>query len=189
MAPPDHQIDELFALFATYGDARYDEAVSLTDHCLQTAQHGIDAGAADEVVAAALLHDVGHFVLAERRGTENYLADDWDHDAVGERYVTELFGPSVGRIVGMHVEAKRYLCAVDTRYLAGLSPASTASLQVQGGPMTAAEVRDFEESEGWEDAVMVRRWDDLGKTSHAITGELISYRSLLKTLLPFDDRN
>lgn len=185
MVTAEERIDELFALFAAYGDAQYDEAVSLTDHCLQTAEHAVTDGVEDHVIAAALLHDVGHLLLAKHRGTEDYLADDWDHDAVGERWVTEVFGSRIGRTVGLHVEAKRYLCAVDPAYRAELSPASTASLQVQGGPMTTSEVGKFQETDGWEDAVMVRRWDDLGKNSQVKTPPLISYRELLNRVTLF----
>jgi len=68
------------------------------------------------------------------RGTENYLSGDWDHDVVGERVVTEMFGQRVGRTVGLDVAVKRYLCATDRGYLANLSAASAARLLVQGGP-------------------------------------------------------
>jgi len=189
MGSRDQRIVEIFGLFEAHGSDHYDEAVTLTEHCLQTAEHAKRANACDHVVAAALLHDVGHFLLAARTGSQDYLADDWHHDVVGAQYVTRLFGSRVGQIVGLHVAAKRYLCAIDPHYLANLSAASVASLRVQGGPMTAPEVTDFEESEGWKDAVMVRQWDDLGKTSHAITAPLISYESLLNTFLPFESLN
>lgn len=186
MSSADDRIDELFTLFATYGTARYDESVSLTDHCLQTAEHAIASEADDHLVAAALLHDVGHFLLAAHRGTENYLAVDWDHDAIGERWVTEVFGPKIGRIVGLHVDAKRYLCATHRDYFVKLSTASIASLEVQGGPMNRQEIGEFEAVDGWQDAILVRQWDDRGKSSHVITAQLISYGELLKPLVHFN---
>jgi len=186
MGSSDQRIVDLFGLFEAHGSGHYDEVVTLTEHCLQTAQHAKQDDAADHLVAAALLHDVGHFLLAARRGSEDYLADDWDHEVVGEEYVTELFGPRIGRTVGLHVAAKRYLCATDDNYVANLSAASTASLEVQGGAMGASEISEFEDSECWKDAIMVRRWDDLGKTSHAITDQLVSYGPLLNALLCFD---
>jgi predicted HD phosphohydrolase len=63
----------------------------------------------------------------------------------------------------MHVEAKRYLAANEAGYLDRLSRGSQRSLNVQGGPFTAAESARFLGLKGSADAVKLRRWDDFGK--------------------------
>ena len=55
-------------------------------------------------------------------------------------------GPTSLSPVRMHVDAKRYLCAVEPAYQQQLSPPSLVSLALQGGPMTSDEVEAFRES-------------------------------------------
>ena len=81
----------------------------------------------------------------------------------GSAWLAGLFPPAVTAPIALHVRAKRYLCAVDPSYLAVLSPGSVASLERQGGPLSADEVAAFEANPGWEDAVALRRWDDQAK--------------------------
>ena len=57
------QVDDLIALYRTYGARQYGrEAVSQLEHALQCAHLAEAAGAAPALVAASLLHDVGHMV-------------------------------------------------------------------------------------------------------------------------------
>ena len=59
----DDPIDVLATLFAEEGSRDYfGEPVSQAVHMLQTAAHARRAGASPALVAAALLHDVGHFL-------------------------------------------------------------------------------------------------------------------------------
>jgi len=83
----------------------------------------------------------------------------------------------------MHVAAKRYLCATDPSYLQELSPASLHSLDLQGGPYDAAEVAEFERSPHAEDAVRLRRYDDVGKVAGLATPDLEHYRAVLEAAL------
>ena len=53
-------LDELRAMFATYGKTMYDSVVTQEEHALQTAALAERAGASDMLVTASLLHDVGH---------------------------------------------------------------------------------------------------------------------------------
>jgi predicted HD phosphohydrolase len=133
-------------------------------------------------VAAALLHDVGH--LLHRKGED--VADrgvDAKHETIGHAWLKRWFGPAVAEPVRMHVAAKRYLCAVDNDYLARLSPASKQSLELQGGPFTAAEVKEFERQPFFADAVRLRHWDDEAKVVGLDVPSFDHYRTLLKTLL------
>jgi predicted HD phosphohydrolase len=79
----------------------------------------------------------------------------------------------------LHVAAKRYLCAVDRSYFARLSAASVRTLELQGGPMSAAEVATFESERFFADAVRVRRWDDQGKALGVVTPALSAYGDLI----------
>jgi predicted HD phosphohydrolase len=168
-------IDEVLDLYDRWGAERYDEDVVQLDHALQTAALAAAAGAADDLVAAALLHDAGH-LLALRDGQAG------PHESVAPAYLAALFPMSVTEPIALHVAAKRYLCAVEPAYRAGLSAGSQRSLRRQGGPMSAGEVATFETTPGWVDAVDLRRWDDAGKVDGAVVPGLASYEPLLRSL-------
>jgi predicted HD phosphohydrolase len=84
--------------------------------------------------------------------------------------------------VRLHVPAKRYLLATDSAYFAKLSPASVVTLKLQGGPMAAHEVAQFETEPYYKDAVRVRQWDDQGKVAGLKTPGIGDYRALLEKL-------
>ena len=138
------------------------EPVSISQHMLQCAELAGDSGASDETVAAALLHDIGHFIS---EFPANAAADGVDnlHEEAGARALERFFPPLVVDCVRHHVAAKRYLCAADAGYLARLSDASTLSLKLQGGPMSAREVAEFERRPHLDAIVQIRLWDDMGK--------------------------
>ncbi|MBC7374852.1 MAG: HD domain-containing protein [Frankiales bacterium] len=141
------------------GRGRYDgdEAVDDLAHALQTAALARSARADPDVVAAALLHDVGHHPEVEG------LFPLVPHELAAARLVEPLLGARAAWIVREHVAAKRHLAATDSGYLAALSPASLASLQRQGGPALLPQFAD-----GWGPlALDLRRWDDLAKVVDA----------------------
>ncbi|AKU15879.1 HD domain-containing protein [Luteipulveratus mongoliensis] len=162
-------VDRLRELFEGEGGRDYlGEDVSMAQHMLQAAQNARAADAADHLVVAALVHDVGHFtgVVSGRElmaGKENH------HDDAGADWLAEWFGPEVTEPVRLHVAAKRYLCAVEPAYIDALSEASVYTLDLQGGPMSAAEVAEFEANSHHADAVTLRRWEDAGKDANAST--------------------
>lgn len=161
---------------------RYDEVVTELEHALQCAALAAAEEAPDALVAAALLHDVGHLVLDDNVGLDEELAEDHHHEQAGARYLARWFGPAVTAPVALHVAAKRYLCATDPEYLTGLSPSSVRSLALQGGPMTAAQVASFERNLHHADAVRVRRWDDEAKVAGLRTPPFQHYEPLLAHL-------
>ena len=169
------QLADVFALYEQWGSERYDEEVAQLDHALQTAAHANAAGASDELVAAALLHDVGHLLFLAGNAVGA-------HEQVGTAYLDGLFPAAVLTPIALHVPAKRYLCAVEPDYQAGLSTGSSNSLRRQGGPMTPDEVTAFEATTGFTDGVALRRWDDAGKVDGAAVAELASYEPLLRAL-------
>lgn len=60
------------------------------------------------------------------------------------------------------------------------------TLEVQGGPMSPAEVAAYEANPYAADGVAVRRWDDEGKDPEAPTPDFAHFRPLLMALLRKD---
>lgn len=168
-------------LYARCGGERYDEEVTQTDHALQCAALARRDGADDALVAAALLHDVGHLLDLDRGGA-HAPGVDRRHEVVGVEYLATVFPAEVTDPVLLHVEAKRYLCATEPAYAAGLSAGSQRSLAVQGGPMTAAEAAAFLGRPGAAAAIRLRRWDDAGKVVGLDRPAFATYRPLLEAL-------
>jgi len=179
-------IDEVLALYAEFGEDHYDEELRQLDHALQTAALAVAEGAEEPLVAAALLHDVGHLLeLAAQVGADPAAAPDGQgadlvHEAVGARYLAGLFPPSVTGPIALHVRAKRYRCAIDPAYHDSLSEGSRRSLVRQGGPMSTAEVRIYERNPAGRGATRLRGWDDGGKVDGLEVASLDSYRELLE---------
>jgi [1-hydroxy-2-(trimethylamino)ethyl]phosphonate dioxygenase len=172
-------IDEIFRVFREQGSGAYlGEPVSLTEHMLQSASAAERDGAPPRLVAAALLHDYGHFIHALPEDSAEHGVDT-RHEEVAHTFLSAHFGPEVAEPIRMHVAAKRYLCAIEPSYMAELSPASILSLKLQGGPYSPAEVAAFEASPHAEDAVRLRRYDDVGKVPGLATPGLEHYRSVL----------
>jgi phosphonate degradation associated HDIG domain protein len=180
MTEPAQSVDEVLALYERWGPERYDEEVTQLEHALQCAALAREGGASDALVAAALLHDVGH--LLELAGGRFRSDVDEHHESRGARYVSSLFGSEVTRPIALHVQAKRYLCAVDPGYAAALSAGSTVSLAKQGGAMSRAQATAFERQPGADDAVLLRRWDDEAKVPDLDVGTMAQHRALLAAL-------
>ena len=182
-------IDRIEALFTEHGATAYDgarkESVSALEHALQCAQLAEWAGADAPLVAAALLHDLGSFIAADPEG------DDVDdaHELRALPLLSEAFAASVTEPVRLHVQAKRYLVAADPAYAATLSSASVHSLALQGGPMSADEMRLFDEQPFAQQALQLRRWDDAAKEPGKKTPPLAYYLALLDEVIqqPFVD--
>jgi [1-hydroxy-2-(trimethylamino)ethyl]phosphonate dioxygenase len=178
-------IDEVFSLYAARGAAAYfGEAVSMTEHGLQAAHFAELAGEREAVVAAALLHDIGHLIATVPDDIAEWTVDA-RHEATGARWLGERFGAEVAEPVRLHVRAKRYLCTTDPTYFLQLSPASVLTLKLQGGMMSADEVASFEAEPAYRDALGVRRCDDRGKVAGLATRRLEDYYGLLRSLLTY----
>ena len=174
-------LDAIFAGFDRFGALSYGERVSQLEHMLQSAQLAREDGASEALIAAALLHDIGHFEVPEPEDAENLQAD-MAHEVVAARSLATLFDASVWRPVALHVAAKRYLCATEDGYLDGLSPASLASLKVQGGAFSPAQADRFEGLPFAQDAIRLRRYDDEAKRVGWACPPLSHYRDMLVRL-------
>ena len=173
-------VDEVLDLFERWGTERYDEDVSQLDHALQTAALAMRDGADEALVAAALLHDVGHLLELREGGIADGQTEvDLGHEGRGARWLAAVFPPSVTGPIALHVAAKRYRCAVDPAYHDGLSDGSRRSLVRQGGPMAPDEAERFAAHPAGVDAVALRGWDDGGKVEGLAVADLQSYRDLL----------
>jgi gamma-butyrobetaine dioxygenase len=175
--------DEVFAIFARAGDgAYYGEKVSVIQHSLQAAHFGRLAGAVPSLVAAALLHDIGH-LLGNAPDDIAEWTEDAHHELAGSRWLARRFVSEVSEPVRLHVPAKRYLCATLPGYAAQLSPASVVTLGLQGGPMSPTEVAAFESERFHREAVRLRHWDDQGKMTGLETASLHDHRALIESLV------
>ena len=173
-------VDDLLTLYATKAGAMYGgEPVTQLGHALQSAALAEAEGADEALVAAALLHDVGHLVDNHARGAAN-AGIDRQHEDIGAGYLARWFRPEVIEPIRRHVAAKRCLVTTEPGYLETLSEASVISLKVQGGPMSDEEAKAFLSVPGAEDALRVRKWDDLAKVRDAKTPDLAHYRRHLE---------
>ena len=149
------------------------------EHALQCAHLAARAGAEEEVILAALLHDIGHLfddeatVRDERVGVVNY-------DETGARWLRERgLSERLVRLVGGHVNAKRYLTATSKSYTARLSPASVETLRLQGGPMRPEEIREFANQPDLAEVLRLRPWDEMAKDPDWAGPGLAAYREMM----------
>lgn len=172
-------VDKIVEIFEKYGDEEYlGEPVTMAQHMLQAAHFAKAAGEPDEIVVAALLHDIGHFT--SELGT--FSMDDTEdryHEDAGAAFLAAYFPSVVVDCCKHHVAAKRYLCATDPSYFAKLSEASIHSLNLQGGPMSEAEVAEFQKEPNLEAIIRVRTYDEAGKDADLEVAGLEIYLPLL----------
>ena len=165
----------IIRLFQDRGSSQYGrEAVSQQEHALQAAFFAETAGASSALIAAALLHDVGHLLHHLDDDAPERSIDD-QHEVLAARWLQRRFGPDVVEPVRLHVTAKRFLCATEPDYLAQLSPASVLSLRLQGGLMSDEEVTLFRLNPFCEAAIALRRWDDAAKQPQFVTPSIEHY--------------
>jgi predicted HD phosphohydrolase len=117
--------------------------INQRQHALQAAWLAERLGCPEPLIAASLLHDIGHLVHELGDNPAEAGVDD-RHEERGYEFLKTCFGPDVTEPVRLHVAAKRYLCATEADYFSTLSKDSVLSLSLQGGPMSPAEVAAFE---------------------------------------------
>lgn len=171
-------VEDIAVLFEIRGREMYGrEAVSQLEHALQCAQLAEDAGATPELVSASLLHDLGHLLAAPKDGMKDDIDDVHQYFAIP--FLRGVFTDAVLEPIRLHVDAKRWLCATERGYWDTLSAASRHSLELQGGTFALDEARKFIEQPHANDAVLLRRWDDLAKVPDKPTAPLRHYLSVL----------
>jgi phosphonate degradation associated HDIG domain protein len=162
-------IEQICALYRERGHRAYaGEPVTQLEHALQSATLAQQAGASDELVCAALLHDLGH-MINDQGDTPTQRGIDDLHQYCALPFLRGLFSPAVLEPIRLHVDAKRYLCAIDSEYFVRLSDDSKRSLLLQGGMFSPKQATLFREKPYADDAIRLRRWDDLAKNPHMTT--------------------
>jgi len=169
MAPiastPEEIVNDVFALYELHGDEDYiGEPVSQLEHMSQAAMLARAEGFDDEVVLAAFFHDIGHLCAAGAEVGSMDGMGNIDHEKLGAEYLLARgFSPRLANLVNGHVIAKRYLTYKHPEYFEKLSPASRATLNFQGGVMSAAEAAEFEQNPDAALIIRMRYWDDEAK--------------------------
>ena len=178
-ASPAEQAEAILDYVLRRGNKFYDESVTQLEHGLQCAHLAREENRSTSLIVAALLHDIGHLLLDESEAVHNFLSEDLFHETLGADYLANFFEESVLQPIRLHVPAKRYLCSTDPTYHDRLSEASKQSFQLQGGQMTQAEMTEMQRNSHLEDALALRRWDDLAKVPGRKVPPMESYRDEL----------
>lgn len=160
------------------------EPVSQLEHALQAAYFASQDSPQDKpLIAAALLHDIGHLVCDE---TTQYM-DEWgvlNHESLGADFLRKIgFRQEVCDLVRSHVLAKRYLVSKFESYRLKLSEASLQTLKFQGGIMSFQEIENFEANPLCKSMIKIRYFDDAAKKTDFEVPPLESYLTLLNALM------
>ena len=176
-------LSDIDQLLNDHGRNQYGgEAINQLEHALQCAYLAEQAGETPETVTAAFLHDLGHLLAASRDPhLEQPLSTESDdlHQYVAIPFLRGLLPDAVLEPIRLHVDAKRYLCAIDANYWGTLSEASRKSLALQGGAFTAGQVQAFDQLPFAQEAVRLRRYDDLAKVPFKVTPGLERYSKIM----------
>jgi phosphonate degradation associated HDIG domain protein len=175
-------IEKIVGLYQAKGGTAYEgEGVTQLEHALQSAHAAERAGAPPQLVCAALLHDIGH-LLNDRGETPTLRGVDDQHQYVALPFLRKIFPEAVFGPIGLHVDAKRYLCATRPGYRAALSEDSKRSLELQGGVFSPQDAERFIRQPFAAEAVSVRLWDDAAKVPGASTPGLGHFETILRAV-------
>ena len=176
--------DEIISLYQQHGSKDYiGEPVSQIEHMCQCAQLADIAGADNDVVLAALFHDIGHlceFAFPEKKIQHMDNVGVVNHEKLGAEYLlSKGFSEKIAKLVQSHVAAKRYLTYHYPEYYNQLSDSSKKTLQFQGGVMAPEEAIAFEGDDLFDLYVSIRKWDDLAKKTAQLLPDLEHYRQMM----------
>lgn len=168
---------EVLALFRDSADGVYfGEQVTQLEHALQCAAAARTAGADEETILAALLHDIGH-LLGEPEGPVGVI----HHDTIGRDWLLARgFSERVASLVEGHVDAKRYLTATNPAYAGRLSEASRQTLRLQGGPMSDEEAGRYSRGPLFREKLQLRSWDEAAKEPGLDVPGLGAYAAMIE---------
>ena len=176
-------VDFIGSIFEKRGDEEYlGEPVTMGQHMLQGATMAEKSREPDDIIIGTLLHDIGHFT--SEFGTFSMEdTEDRYHEDAGAAVLEQFFPKVITDCCRHHVAAKRYLCAMDPEYFQKLSTASIHSLNLQGGPMSEAELKDFEKNPNLKKILKVRLYDDAGKIPDMITPSFWHFAPLVQKMV------
>ncbi len=157
------------------------EPVSQLQHALQAAYFTRqDSPENASLIAAALLHDIGHLL---RDADLQYMSNlgVLNHEDKGASFLQSLgFCEEVCELVRSHVAAKRYLVSKFETYRNNLSKASQETLSYQGGLMSAEEMVKFESRPHFRIYLKIRHFDDAAKKKDFPVPDLDAYIPVLE---------
>jgi predicted HD phosphohydrolase len=167
-------VDDLLTLLAR-GDGVFDEPeIDGLFHALQCGANLLASYPDDpQLAVAGLVHDIADIAFPDDHG---------DHAARGATLVEPLLGARVARLVGAHVNAKRYLVATDPAYRARLSPRSIETLRLQGEELDAADISRMAADPDLAAILALRRADEAAKDPAATPPDLAGWRTVLETI-------
>lgn len=182
-ATGEEKVELLFDYLKAHGQEHYEEEVTQMAHALQAAYQAREGGFSDELVTAALLHDIGHMLADDPVEANNPTVVNDRHEELAADYLEGLFPDAVTEPIRLHVPAKRYLCTTDPEYYDALSEASKKSFHLQGGPMSEEERAAFERNPFYREAVQLRIWDDRAKDLDRAVPEIEAYVGAVREAL------
>ena len=176
-------VDFIGSIFEKRGGEEYlGEPVTMGQHMLQGATMAEQSREPDEIIIGTLLHDIGHFT--SEFGTFSMEdTEDRYHEDAGAAVLEQFFPKVITDCCRHHVAAKRYLCATDPEYFQNLSIASIHSLNLQGGPMSEAEIKNFERNPNLKKILKVRLYDDAGKIPDMVTPSFWHFAPLVQKMV------
>lgn len=177
------QLNRILEILTTKGNTQYgQEVVSQLEHALQCATLAENDDRTLDLITACLLHDLGHLLHDLGEDVADRGLDD-RHEYRAMPLLQTLFKSSVTEPIRLHVDAKRYLCALDSTYWEALSPASKRSLELQGGIFSPDDAASFIAQPYAKDAVQLRIWDDRAKVANLPTPDLEHFTPILVSCL------
>ena len=186
-AAPNSTVDEILGILRLSAGSGYiGEPISQLDHALQAAHFARAAGCSEEMILAALLHDMGHLV-ADANAPQMDDLGVLHHEHIGGAFLSARgFSRTVTELVEGHVQGKRYLVHRDAAYRNRLSEASKGTLQFQGGAMSESEAQEFESDPLFGSKIQLRRFDEVAKRVDFKVEPLDAYLPMLmKHLVEF----
>ncbi len=176
---PEQATEEIFDILLRRGQEDYiGEPVSQIEHACQSAQMAEAEGFDEDVILAALLHDIGHLCALPNEDEMPGLGI-LRHEQVGGNFLSRLgFSEKVCRLVEGHVQAKRYLTLKNQQYFEKLSEASRQTLSWQGGKMDTEEAAAFEAHFLFELMIKMRQWDEAAKEVNKSLPDMERYKSM-----------
>ncbi len=177
-------LTEIIDLLAFKGDSLYGgESITQLQHALQCANLALEANESPQLIAASLLHDIGHLITEEfsEQDTSSPHNDDL-HQFIAIPFLRPHFSDEILGAIKFHVDAKKYLCFTEPTYWDSLSLTSKHTLELQGGVFNSQEAEAFIAQPFAESAVRLRRYDDLAKIPNAVTPPLSHFREIVRSV-------
>ena len=165
-------------LEASKSSAYIGEPISQFEHAVQAADRALNTGSIDEVVLAALLHDIGHLVdpnaeQMDELGTVN-------HERLGAKFLSDQGFSTHDRLsTGNGCQALPMLSPREL--LQETISASCSTLEWQGGPVDGG-MRNLRAWVHFEDALRLSSFDEQAKEVGYKSPNLALYQRMLKAL-------